>query len=99
MGTLKRKYTKKAVAPVVHTSDFCVSLVCGDKTLEGTGATIVDAFRALPRPIETFWQKGILSVTANDKKFEKFLFANQVRQLVRFDIFRMRWAKKFAYNL
>lgn len=76
---MKTKEEKK-VEPKVEQTLYTITLTLGDKTIEGSGETALEAIRAIPVPVKIF-TKGILKITDGVKKAEQVLIVPRVRRL------------------
>lgn len=61
---------KKSTKP--KEKEFVVSLAIGDTVLKGTGATVLDALKAIKKPIK-ITTKSILTVEKGEKKHSRVL--------------------------
>jgi len=66
------KKAKKIVAPPEQEPQFSVSLQLDKTILKGTGNTVLEALRAIPKPIK-ITTKSVLTVTKGDKTHSRAL--------------------------
>lgn len=57
-----------------------ISLVMGDKTIKSSGETVLDALRALPKPIKIM-HKGVMTVKMGGKKGEMLFVPSRLKRL------------------
>lgn len=66
------KAASKKKAPVVSEEQYLVTLKLGSEVLEGAGATIGEAFRAIKEPVKIV-TKSVLTVKKGDKQLVRAL--------------------------
>lgn len=67
-----KKGSKKVKASVAPTPTFIVSLQLDKTVLEGQGATVLEALRAIKKPVK-ITTKSVLTVIKGDKKHSRAL--------------------------
>ena len=71
MGKTKRPYTRKPKASAPPDDEkYSVSLKLDNTILEGSGETVLDALRALPKP-DKITTKSIITVSKGDKRHSR----------------------------
>ena len=71
MRKTKRIYTKRAKTIALPEDEkYSISLKLDNTILEGTGATVLDALRAIKKPVK-ITTKSILTVSKGDKKHSR----------------------------
>lgn len=74
----------KEVVDTTLDKPFLFSLNLGGKILKGTGATALEALRAIPVP-QKIMSKGILTITKDDQKKEMMFMPSKLKRLFYFN--------------
>jgi len=94
-GPKKAKVDKKVGLGEPPKQVYIFSLTFGDKVYEGSGATLLEALKAVPVPIKIV-SKGLLKVVCGEKKFEQMRMPIRLKRLFR-PLSQAIQAKQLAY--
>ena len=89
--------TKKVIRPKKVSSEYYVSVRLGDKSFEGTGATLEEALASLPKKVKIV-SKGFVSVTQGARTAEKMYQPMGIKRLF-FPVARHVVAKELGFLL
>ena len=82
----KKRGRPKKVKPIIEAVEYVVpksyfiSLAFGGEVYEGSGATVLEALKSMPRPVKIV-SKGLLKLTDGVKKFEQMWMPVRLKRL------------------
>lgn len=97
MGKLKRPYTRKPKVVTPPDEKFSISLKLDNTTLEGIGATVLDALRAIKKPVK-ITTKSFLTIKKGEKTHSRALTVPLAKRLF-YPATQIYWAKNLQLLL